>query len=304
MIERMADIDTIVFDKTGTLTLPDPALLDASTLSDDALRLAGRLALASHHPLARAVRDFATEKFGRLELLDDVTEITGEGVYALVDGGEARLGNPSFCGLKYPVWTNGGSVMAFRHGDCAGLIRIGQSLRPDAKETIMALKQGGYRIVMISGDHREAVSKVARDLGITDWAAGVKPQEKLAMLDRLKSEGRTILMVGDGLNDAPALAAAHVSLSPATGADVTQAAADAVFTGKALAPVYDALALSKKGHRVMMENFGIALVYNLIAVPLAVLGFVTPLIAAAAMSGSSVIVTVNALRAKHIKARP
>ena len=304
MIERMAEVDTIVFDKTGTLTLPEPALLDASFLPDDALLVAGRLALASHHPLAKAVCDHVRDKFGRLELLENTVEHTGEGVSAFVDGVEARLGRPSFCDVKNPIWTDGGSVIAFRHGDRAGLIVVGQTLRPDAQAILLALRLEGYRIIMLSGDHHDAVQKVARALGISEWSAGVKPQDKLAMLERLKSEGRTLLMVGDGLNDAPALAAAHVSMSPATGADVTQAAADAVFTGKALAPVFDALALSKKGHRVMMENFGIALIYNLIAVPLAVLGFVTPLIAAAAMSGSSVIVTVNALRAKYIKELP
>lgn len=304
MIERLAKVDTIVFDKTGTLTLPEPALLDASSLTDDDLMMAGRLALASHHPLARAVYDYAREKFGRLELLESTTEHSGEGVCASINGVEARLGRPSFCNVKQPVWTDGGSIIAFCYGEHAGIILIGQTLRPDAKTTMNALRNEGYRIIVISGDHHEAVQKAALNLGISEWFAGVKPQEKLAKLQRLKAEGRNVLMVGDGLNDAPALAAADVSLSPATGVDVTQAAADAVFTGKALAPVSDALALSKKGHRVMMENFALALIYNLIAVPLAVFGFVTPLIAAAAMSGSSVIVTVNALRAKYVKGRP
>jgi Cu2+-exporting ATPase len=178
---------------------------------------------------------------------------------------------------------------------------VGQSLRPDARSTIEALRRDGYRLIILSGDHQQATDAIGRSLDIEDCRSGLRPAEKLAALEALKAEGRTVLMVGDGLNDAPALAAASVSLSPATGADVTQAAADAVFTGRKLGAVRDALRLCAKGRRVMRDNFLLALVYNLVAVPLAVAGFVTPLIAAAAMSGSSIIVTVNALRARTAK---
>ena len=298
VIERMSAVDTIVFDKTGTLTRPDPSLVDAGDLSDNSLKLAGRLALLSHHPLARAIRAFAIERFGSLEFISDAREVTGEGVEAVHDGVTLKLGSPAFCNIATPVWHNGTSIMAFRHGDEAGCISIGQALRPDAVETIARLKRDGYRVMILSGDHQQPVESTARLLGVTEWTASAKPHEKLARLEALKREGRTVLMVGDGLNDAPALAAASVSLSPATGADVTQAAADAVFTGSKLCAVRDTLLLCKTGHRVMRDNFLLALIYNLIAVPLAVAGQVTPLIAAAAMSGSSIIVTVNALRAR------
>ena len=298
VIERMSSVDTIVFDKTGTLTRPDPSLVDAGELSRDALKCAGRLALSSHHPLARAVRDFAIENFGPLEVMPDATEVTGEGVEALHQGVMIQLGSPTFCQMAAPVWRDATSVIAFRYGDEAGYISIGQALRPDAANTIARLKRDGYRLMILSGDHQQPVEATARALGVTEWIAGAKPHEKLARLEALKREGRTVLMVGDGLNDAPALAAASVSLSPATGADVTQAAADAVFTGTQLSAIRDTLLLCKTGHRVMRDNFLLALIYNLVAVPLAVFGLVTPLIAAAAMSGSSIIVTVNALRAR------
>lgn len=301
VIERMAEVDTIVFDKTGTLTLPEPALIDAGQLSDEMLKLAGRLAQSSHHPLARAVRDYAQMKFGVLDLIADVEEVSGHGVRAVINGQEIRLGSPNFCNVPRPVWHEASSMIAFRAGDHAGLIAVGQSLRPDAKAVINALKARGFDVSILSGDHKAAVQSIAEELHITTWLAEVKPAEKLIHLEKLQAQGKRVLMVGDGLNDAPALAAAHVSLSPATGADVTQAAADAVFTGAKLAAVSDALALCRKGRRIMLENFGLALIYNLVAVPLAVLGYVTPLIAAAAMSGSSVIVTVNALRAKRVK---
>ncbi len=301
VIERMAEVDTVVFDKTGTLTLPEPTLIDTGDLSDTALKLAGRLAQSSHHPLARAVRDETVARFGPLEPIEGAEEVTGAGVKALVDGVELRLGSPAFCTLPAPVWRGGTSLIAFRHGEHTGFIGVGQSLRPDARSTIEALRRDGYRLIILSGDHQQATDAIGRSLGIEDCRAGLRPVEKLAALEALKAEGRVVLMVGDGLNDAPALAAASVSLSPATGADVTQAAADAVFTGRKLGAVRDALRLCGKGRRVMRDNFLLALVYNLIAVPLAVAGFVTPLIAAAAMSGSSIIVTVNALRARTVK---
>ncbi|MEY4091388.1 MAG: hypothetical protein RLZZ496_570 [Pseudomonadota bacterium] len=299
MIERMAEIDTIIFDKTGTLTLPEPSLIDASQLSDKAMLMAGRLALSSHHPLARAVSEAVREKQKRLEPYPDAQEITGSGIQCVIDGVEARLGSPSFCNVTAPVWKENVSYLAFRFGSEAGLISVGQSLRADAADTINKLKAKGYQIMILSGDHSDIVRKVANDLSISDWRGHVLPKEKRDLLVAMKDQGRKVLMVGDGLNDAPALAAATASLSPATGADVTQAAADAIFTGKRLSPVFDMLMLTRKGRRVMIENFGLALIYNLIAVPLAVLGFVTPLIAAAAMSGSSIIVALNALRARH-----
>ncbi len=299
MIERMARIDTIIFDKTGTLTLPEPSLIDSSQLSERALTMAGRLALSSHHPLARAVSEAVREQNKRLEIYPDAQEITGSGILCMIEGVEARLGSPAFCNVVAPAWRNDTSYMAFRYGAEAGLISIGQNLRTDAIDVIGKLKQNGYRLMIISGDHPDIVRKVASDLGIAEWRGHVTPREKRDLLVELKDKNHKVLMVGDGLNDAPALAAATVSLSPATGADVTQAAADAIFTGKRLSPVVDILMLTRKGQRVMLENFGLALIYNLIAVPLAVLGFVTPLIAAAAMSGSSVIVALNALRARN-----
>ena len=155
--------------------------------------------------------------------------------------------------------------------------------------------------MLFRSDHERIVKDVADHLNIFEWHAAMLPKAKCDFLTRLRDQGHHVLMIGDGLNDAPALAAATASLSPATGADVTQAAADAVFTGKSLAPVLDLLVLTQKGRRVMIENFGLALIYNLIAVPLAVFGYVTPLIAAAAMSGSSVIVALNSLRARRVK---
>src|SRR5690606_23910892 len=158
------------------------------------------------------------------------------------------------------------------------------------------LKAAGLAVEILSGDRPDAVAPVAWTLGISDWQGGLTPAGKIARLEALEAAGRKVLMVGDGLNDAPALAAAHVSLSPVTAVHLSQAAADAVFLGRKLAPVADAHAVARRARAAMVQNLWISALYNVVAVPFAVAGFVTPLIAALAMSGSSVAVTLNALR--------
>jgi Cu2+-exporting ATPase len=164
---------------------------------------------------------------------------------------------------------------------------------------VKALRALGLDLRILSGDRNDAVAPVARQLGITQWQGGLTPAEKIIFIESLKATGCRVLMVGDGLNDAPALAAAHVSLSPVSAADLTQAQADAVFLGDRLKPVQDAVTVARRARRLMTENLWFAAIYNTIAVPVAIAGLVTPLIAALAMSGSSITVTLNALRARY-----
>jgi Cu2+-exporting ATPase len=164
-------------------------------------------------------------------------------------------------------------------------------------EVVRSLASLGLDLHILSGDRNDAVAPIARALGIVHWQGELKPADKIATIEALKARGRRVLMVGDGLNDAPALAAAHVSLSPIAAADVTQAQADAVFLGEQLGPVLEAIAIARRARRLMSENLRLAAIYNAIAVPVAIAGAVTPLVAALAMSGSSVLVTLNALRA-------
>ena len=175
---------------------------------------------------------------------------------------------------------------------------------PTPLAVIGALQGRGYDCRILSGDRAQAVAPVAAALGIAAWTAGMKPGDKIAALEQLAAEGRTVAMVGDGLNDAPALAAAHVSLSPISAIDLTQAQADAVFLGERLKPVVEALDIGRRARRLMTGNLLFAVAYNLLAVPLAISGAVTPLIAALAMSGSSLAVTVNALRARPRPEQP
>ena len=295
-IERLAEVDTVIFDKTGTLTLPEPRATGVASLDPELLQMAARLALSSRHPLAVAL---AREAQTRAPF-DGAVEEPGQGVRALVDRVDARLGSAEFCGVVQPAAGEIGlSTIYFARGARVIAIAISQTLRPDAVNVVKALARFGLDVRILSGDRDEAVAPIASALGIAYWQGGLKPADKIALIESLKANGRRVLMVGDGLNDAPALAAAHVSLSPISAADVTQAQADAVFLGERLKPVLDAVAISRRARGLMSENLWLAVVYNAIAVPIAIAGAVTPLIAALAMSGSSLLVTLNALRARR-----
>jgi Cu2+-exporting ATPase len=299
-IERLAAVDTIVFDKTGTLTLPHADIVNRAGIDPAMLASAARLAAASRHPLAQALAGAVPHQSPP----GGVSEVHGKGVTAEVDGGVWRLGSPHFCGAEEQASViaaahPGASLIAFRRGgETPVVLAIRQGLRSDAVDVIARLAERGIAIEILSGDRKEAVADVAKALGITRYLAGATPREKVAHLEALKAEGRTVLMVGDGLNDAPALQAAHVSMSPVTAVHLSQAAADAVFLGERLGPVLAALGTARKARRIMTENLWLSVIYNFIAVPVAVVGLVTPLVAALAMSGSSVLVTLNALRAR------
>jgi P-type Cu2+ transporter len=296
-IERIAEVDTIIFDKTGTLTLPDP-IVDTTSLDPQLLERAARLALSSHHPLAAVLARRARQRVPYPAAVEE----PGRGVRALIDGKEARLGSAAFCGATDTAapaaHDRATSCIAFCHAGRSALIAVRQSLRPDAVAVIRALKARGLDLMVLSGDRAEAVGPVAQRLGLRQWLAGLTPAEKIAVIELLKSQGRRVLMVGDGLNDAPALAAAHASLSPITAAHLSQAHADAVFLGDRLAPVLRAVAVTRRARTLMRQNLALAAIYNALAVPIAAAGLITPLIAAVAMSGSSILVTLNALRAR------
>jgi Cu2+-exporting ATPase len=298
-IERLAAVDTIVFDKTGTLTLPDPQVDTNAGVNSDVLERAARLALSSHHPLAAALAKIARQRIP----YDGAVEEPGRGVRAIVDGREARLGSAAFCGTSVdaPPGGNNSDGASFITFACSGeisRIAVRQTLRPDTTTVVAMLRRQGLRLMMLSGDREEAVAPIAQELGIDEWQAGITPARKIEAIELLKAQGRRVLMVGDGLNDAPALAAAHVSMSPITAAHLAQAHADALFLGDHLLPVERAVSISRKASRLMEQNLALAAIYNALAVPLAIAGLVTPLIAAIAMSGSSLLVTLNAMRAR------
>jgi Cu2+-exporting ATPase len=189
------------------------------------------------------------------------------------------------------------SFIAFQMGNGRPAIFVlRQVLRPMVGDTLALLRQAGLSISILSGDRENAVRPIAEELAISTYQSGLAPAQKIAHIEKLKADGSKVLMVGDGLNDAPALAAAHVSMSPVSAVHLAQSAADAVFMGQSLRPVADAVTIAKRARSAMVQNLALAAAYNMLAVPFAVAGFVTPLTAAIAMSASSLIVTANALR--------
>ncbi len=287
--ERLAEVDTLIFDKTGTLTHGRPELVNGDTIPAPVLAQAASLAAGSRHPLCQALVRAA----GPVPALLQVQEHPGMGLE--LDG--ARLGNRDWCAVAEMGPKDGNSELWFRQPDQAPVrFAFRDQLKADAAAVVGQLQKAGWRIEIVSGDRAEVVEPIARYLRITSWRANCRPDQKVAYLSGLAAEGCKVAMIGDGLNDAPALAAAHASLSPVQAADVAQAAADFVFQGEGLAPVAMTLNLARRVRRLILQNFSLALAYNLLAVPLALAGLVTPLFAAIAMSSSSLLVTLNALR--------
>jgi Cu2+-exporting ATPase len=301
-LERLAGIDTVVLDKTGTLTRGEPQLVDAAALDDGTLGLAASLAVESRHPYARAVVAAARARGLAVRPAPGVAEIGGAGLVASVDGREVRLGSARHCGIDEDASGREAATLWLTvAGATPVAMHFADELRSDAAAVVAALARQGLAVEILSGDRPDAVADAARAAGIGTWRAAQRPDEKIARIEALKAEGRSVLMVGDGLNDAPALAAGHASISPSTAADISQTAADAVFQGEPLAPVAEALAVARAAQRRSRENLAIAVGYNILFVPLAMAGLLTPLIAAIAMSGSSIAVTANALRVHWAK---
>jgi Cu2+-exporting ATPase len=293
-LERLSDCDTVVFDKTGTLTLGEPREAADANVDPAVLQRAAGIALNSRHPLSKALVKAAQARGLALDRALGVEEAPGSGLIVRTERGEERLGSAAWVGAeahstRATFWYRapGMPPVPFLFED---------ALRSDAAAVVARLKHAGFAVELLSGDTAEAAHTAADVAGIASVRAGVRPAGKIERLEALKAEGRKVLMVGDGLNDAPALAAAHASLSPATAADISQTAAGAVFQSDRLAPVIESLCVAQATRRMSLQNFGIALAYNAVFVPLAVAGLVTPLLAAIAMSLSSVAVTGNALR--------
>ncbi|MFM2354871.1 MAG: hypothetical protein RLZZ528_607, partial [Pseudomonadota bacterium] len=208
-----------------------------------------------------------------------------------------RLGRAAWVGAD--ASDAGGTATWIQAGpDSPRAFRFTDALRPGAEALVAGLQAQGKRVVLLSGDTQSAVSSLAVTLGIADWRAGVLPEEKAAAVAALAAGGHKVLMVGDGLNDTAALAGAHVSISPASALDAARTASDIVLLGSSLAPIADALRIAVQARRRIKQNFALSLAYNVVAVPVALVGLATPLIAALAMSTSSITVSLNALRLK------
>ena len=296
-LERLAEVDTVVFDKTGTLTEPMLALVGDPDPA--ALREAAVIALCSRHPLARSLVAAA----GALAPADGVVEHPGQGLSLATPAGEIRLGSRAFCGNPAAPAATGPEMWLARPATAPVRFSFDERVRTDAVAVVGRLRGLGLDLKLVSGDRPEQVERIAASLGITAWQAGCTPVEKVSLIEAWRAVGQNILMVGDGMNDSPALAAASVSVSPATAADVSQTVADLVFQGAKLGPVAVALETARRAKTVTRQNIALSIGYNVIMVPLAVAGWVTPWLAAAAMSSSSLLVMANSLRL-HRSAKP
>ncbi|MFN0115218.1 MAG: heavy metal translocating P-type ATPase [Paracoccaceae bacterium] len=299
-LERLAEVDTVVFDKTGTLThgTPEPAGLEA--LPDAALAVAAALATASSHPLSRSLAAALAARGVVPATLDEVREVPGAGVEGMCRGTRLRLGRADWAAGREGAAPQDATAVWLAAGGGAAPVAIpfADRIVPGAAALVAGLAAQGTRVILLSGDNPGAVGGVARALGIGEWQAGVRPEGKAARIAALAAEGRKVLMVGDGLNDTAALAAAHVSISPASALDAARVASDIVFLGADISPVAGALSVAVQARRRIRENFALSLAYNVVAVPVAIAGLATPLIAALAMSTSSLTVSLNALRLK------
>jgi Cu2+-exporting ATPase len=291
-LERLAEADVAVFDKTGTLTHGRPVLTNGENVSRDVLERAAQMARASKHPLSRALASAA----GPGTVLADVREIPGDGLECRNAEGTLRLGRAAFAGDGSSAQADGSVLWYSEPGHAPVALHFSDSVRADAAASVKALKAMGLKVEMLTGDLDKPAAAAAATLSIETWTACSDPAQKTQHLERLRKQGHHVLMVGDGLNDAAALSLAHVSISPGTAVQASQTAADMILQGESLSPIVEAVDVARRARSLVFQNFAFSAIYNVLAVPLAALGMVTPLIAAVAMSGSSLIVMLNALR--------
>ena len=295
-LERLAQIDTVMLDKTGTLTLGRPQLTGDYAHED--LSLAAALAAYSAHPLAKAVIDIYD---GRLPDITDPREHPGCGISATYQGHNVRLGSRAWCGDQASAHDDAFMELWLARGDAAPIrFTFVDQLRPHTALVLDRLRQRNIHPVMATGDRQEVAATIAQECDITEYFAQQTPPEKYTLLQRMKEDGAHVLMIGDGMNDAPVLCGAHVSIAPGSAIDLAQNSADIIVMGDDFMPVYEAYHTARTTQTLVKQNFTLAGLYNIIAIPFAMAGMVTPLGAALAMSGSSILVILNSFRLKFV----
>ncbi len=324
-LERMRVVDAVLFDKTGTLTTGAPEVVGVvaagETSDDEVLALAGAVESDSEHPLARAIVAAARER-GRVPSADDFRALTGKGVLARVDGKDVAVGGPALLrerSISQPetvadratAWAADGATVltVLRENQVVGALALADAVRPESRQAVTGLHAQGIRVAMITGDARPVADAVARDLGIDEVFAEVLPQDKADKVSELQDRGMRVAMVGDGVNDAPALVRADVGIAIGAGTDVAIESAGVVLASDDPRAVLGVVTLSRASYRKMLQNLGWAAGYNLLAVPLAAgvlapVGFTLPMeVGAALMSASTILVAANAQLLRRIDLR-
>ncbi|WP_314721083.1 heavy metal translocating P-type ATPase [Haemophilus pittmaniae] len=314
-LEESAHVNCVVLDKTGTLTkgeLTVAAVWQAQDYSLDAdtlYQLAASVEQTANHPLARAIVQTAQARGLTLASAENVQSLAGEGVAADIAGvGRIKVGSAAFCGLTLPtdlpsIWSIASIVSVAVNDRPIGAFALADSLKEDSRQAITRLQQANIAVVVMSGDQQSVVDHIAQQLGIKQAFGNLSPRDKAARIADLKSQGKIVAMVGDGINDAPALAMANVSFAMKGGADVAQQTASATLMQHSVNQLADALVIARATLKNIRQNLFFALIYNVLGIPLAALGFLTPVLAGAAMAMSSVSVLMNALRLKRVKIR-
>ena len=293
-LEKLHQVDVVVFDKTGTITEGHPRVTEA-TIPDEALGWAAALERRSEHPLARAVVGYAESRgLDGADVLE-VEATAGRGVSGLVGGHRVKAGNAAFVG------GDGDGLLVSVDGAVVGWLTVSDPIRPTSRTAVEELGQLGIQVVLLSGDRKKNAQLVADTVGIERVIAEVLPDGKVAEIRRLQGEGRKVAMVGDGMNDGPALAQADVGIAMGSGTGVAIEASDITLLRADLLAVAQAIRLSRATWRIIRQNLFWALAYNVIAIPAAALGLLNPIIASAAMAASSVSVVGNSLRLKRAR---
>jgi Cu+-exporting ATPase len=318
VLESTRRIDTVVLDKTGTVTTGQMELVRVHPADGanetEALAMAGALESGSEHPIARAIVQGARERVGVLPAIEDFTNVEGLGVRGVVDGNAVLVGRAKLLAqwsIELPEELNAAKLAAERDGSTAVLVAsngkacavlvIADTIKPTSFEAVRGLRELGLRPVLVTGDNESVAHAIAKQVGIDEVIAEVLPQDKVAVIQRLRSQGRVVAMVGDGINDAAALAHADLGLAMGTGSDVTIEASDLTLVRGDPRTVVDAIRLSRRTLRIIKGNLLWALAYNVAALPLAAAGVLNPMIAGAAMAFSSVFVVGNSLRLRGFR---
>ncbi len=320
VLESTRKVDTIVLDKTGTVTSGKMTLLDVitadGTTEDELLRVAGTLEEASEHPIAQAIAKGATQRIGELPPVESFANVEGKGVQGVVDGHAALVGRDTLLAdwaiapaarlahAKSAAEKNGQTaVLVAWDGEARGVLVVADAVKPTSAEAIRQFKRLGLTPVLLTGDNATVARLVADQVGIDEVIAEVLPSEKLEVIRRLQAEGKTVAMVGDGVNDAAALAQADLGLAMGTGTDVAIEAADLTLVRGDLRSAADAIRLSRRTLGTIKVNLFWAFAYNVAAIPLAALGLLNPMLAGAAMAFSSVFVVSNSLRLRGFRSQ-